>query len=292
MIYDDEDDEHHVVASSSYLPDDDSYDDTGAAPLPVDPAPQDPLPPTDTGGADEDPPAPPPPPGDDTGHGGAPNPPPEPPPTWPAGRTTVDGVSLQQILLDRPDVLRAFYEEFYGSNNDHHSHAWMERVGGNTPEDYANFWYNTSGKLEGYVPSAGPGGSHSALDSGRWPGDHFSTDGIDLDQILRERPDVMKAFYDGFFGPNNDRHSSAWVDRVGGTTAQDYANYWYHNHGIYEGYSQDMAWGSRAAPPPPEPDPIPDPVEPEPEPAEPVLDPADQVTVGESLTDPSQALAI
>jgi hypothetical protein len=53
-----------------------------------------------------------------------------------------------------------------------------------------------------------------------------------------------------------------------------------------------MAWGSRAAPPPPEPDPIPDPVEPEPEPAEPVLDPADQVTVGESLTDPSQALAI
>ncbi len=173
-----------------------------------------------------------------------------PAPTGPVfgGPTTLDGVSLAQILHDRPDVLRAFYDQYYGPENDRHSGAWMDRVGGATPEAYANYWYNTAGKLEGYVPSGTAGEGRAAAQApGPLPGDHVNAAGLDLDQVLRDRPDVLKAYYDDYFGANNDRHSSAWVDRVGGTTAQDYAAYWFDHYGRWEGYAQDQAGAAAPA---------------------------------------------
>jgi hypothetical protein len=72
-------------------------------------------------------------------------------------RTTSDGTPLSQILIDRPDVLRDFYVQYY-EHNDHRSSAWVDRVGGETPEDYANYWYETYGKHGEYSwsPSGGP----------------------------------------------------------------------------------------------------------------------------------------
>lgn len=153
----------------------------------------------------------------------------------PQGRTTSDGIELAKILRDRPDVFQAFFTEYYGPNNDHHSHAWVDRVGGATPEDYANYWYETYGKTGGYAgaPARAP------------------AEAIDYDQLLRDRPDVFQAAFTEYWGPNNDRHSHAWVDRVGGTTPQDYARYWYETYGKSEGYTQRAP----AAPPAPEPDP-------------------------------------
>lgn len=65
---------------------------------------------------------------------------------------TADGIPLSQILSDRPDVFRAFFTEYYGANNDRHSSAWVDRVGGETVEDYANYWYERHGRWEGYAP--------------------------------------------------------------------------------------------------------------------------------------------
>ena len=56
----------------------------------------------------------------------------------------------------------------------------------------------------------------SAITVGSLSTDHFSWDGIDLDQVLRDRPDVLSGYYQDYFGPNNDRHSTAWIHRVGG----------------------------------------------------------------------------
>jgi hypothetical protein len=128
-------------------------------------------------------------------------------------RTTADGIPLAQILHDRPDVFAAYYTEFYGPNNDHHSSAWVDRVGGTTVEDYANYWYETYGKYESIDPA----------------------------RILVDRPDVFRDFYVQYYGPNNDRHSSAWMNRVGGDTPEAYALYWYKTYGVREGYSQAPA---------------------------------------------------
>ncbi len=128
-------------------------------------------------------------------------------------------ISASRILDERPDVLRAFYSEYYGPNNDHHSTAWMKRVGGDTPEAYAKYWYSQSGKYEGY--SQGP---------------TTAGDNVSLEQILQERPDVLRAFYSEYYGPNNDRHSDAWLNRVGGDTPEAYAKYWYEKYGKWEGY--------------------------------------------------------
>lgn len=138
------------------------------------------------------------------------------------GLTTAgDNVSLEKILHDRPDVLRGFYEGFYGPNNDRNSDAWAKRVGGDTPEAYAKYWYEKYGKWEGYAQTEKTASQH-----------------IDVEQLLQERPDVFRAFYTEYYGPHNDRHSSAWVDRVGGDTVQDYAKYWYETYGKSQGYNQ------------------------------------------------------
>lgn len=137
--------------------------------------------------------------------------------------TAQDNVSIQQILSDRPDVLKAYYAEFYGPNNDRHSDAWIKRVGGDTPEAYAKYWYEKFGKWEGYSQT-----------------DKAAAENVNVEQILTDRPDVFRAYYTEFYGPNNDRHSSAWVNRVGGDTIQDYAKYWYVTSGKYEGYTQKM----------------------------------------------------
>lgn len=135
--------------------------------------------------------------------------------------TAGDNVSLQQILIDRPDVLRAYYEAYYGRGNDRNSDAWVKRVGGETAEDYARYWYEKYGRWEGYAQT-----------------DRQAAQAIDIDRLLAERPDVFRAYYEGYYGPGNDRKSNAWAERVGGETLQDYAKYWYVTYGRAEGYSQ------------------------------------------------------
>lgn len=164
----------------------------------------------------------------------------------PSGRTTADGISLQQILHDRSDVFASFFTEFYGPHNDHRSGAWVDRVGGETPEDYANYWYETYGKAAGYAPRsevAAPALDEydPSLDGGR-----TTSDGVSLARILHDRPDVYRAFFTEFYGPNNDHHSHAWTDRVGGATPEDYANYWYETYGKSSGYVPSSAAEGRA----------------------------------------------
>jgi hypothetical protein len=153
-----------------------------------------------------------------------------------------DGVSADQILRDRPDVLKAFYTEFWGPNNDRHSHAWVDRVGGDTPQDYARYWYDKMGGKDVYQPSAHAAAApaEGVPDDGVAVG-RTTIDGIPLSQILHDRPDVFQAFFTEYYGPNNDRHSSAWDDRVGGHTPEDYANFWYNTGGKLEGYVPSTA---------------------------------------------------
>ncbi|MCA2510500.1 MAG: hypothetical protein IM561_08970 [Microcystis sp. M60BS1] len=69
----------------------------------------------------------------------------------PSGRLTSNGFDLTQLMRDRPDVYRAFFTEYNNPrSNDKNSTAWINRVGGNDPYSYANYWYNTYGRNEGY----------------------------------------------------------------------------------------------------------------------------------------------
>ncbi|MCR5879144.1 hypothetical protein [Phenylobacterium sp. J367] len=137
------------------------------------------------------------------------------------GETTAqDTISAERILAERPDVLRAYYEAYY-ANNDKNSDAWSKRVGGETAEDYARYWYEKYGRWEGYSQS-----------------DKAAAEAIDVTRLLDERPDVFRAYYEEFYGENNDRKSNAWIDRVGGDTVEDYAKYWYVTYGQKQGYSQ------------------------------------------------------
>lgn len=174
------------------------------------------------------------------------------------GRTTREGISLDQILHDRPDVFAAYFREFHSPNNDHHSDAWAIRIGGETIQDYANYWYEQHGRWEGYgsrgdgtagapVEDAAPRFLPGIEETGR-----LTSDGIPLSQILTDRPDVFRAFFTEFYGRNNDHNSSAWVDRVGGATVEDYANYWYERHGKWGEYvprAPDPVAGVDEAPP-------------------------------------------
>lgn len=171
-----------------------------------------------------------------------------------AGRTTRDGIPLEQILRDRPDVFRAYYEQFHGAANDRHSDAWATRVGGSTLEDYANYWYEQHGRWEGYGQSGG-GGAAAPLEDGGFtllPGvvetGRTTVEGHLISQILSERPDVFRAFFTEFYGPNNDHKSTAWVDRVGGVTPEDYANYWWETYGRVSGWKPGQASGGAGAP--------------------------------------------
>lgn len=135
--------------------------------------------------------------------------------------TSQDNVSIERLLAERPDVLRGFYDAYYGEGNDRHSTAWMKRVGGDTPEDYARYWYDRYGKWEGYSQS-----------------ERAAHANIDVERLLTDRPDVYKAFFEQFNGEANDKKSTAWIDRVGGDTVQDYAKYWYSKYGEAQGYNQ------------------------------------------------------
>jgi len=158
--------------------------------------------------------------------------------TTASGRTTAGGLDLDQILKDRPDVFQAYWTEFYGAANDRNSTAWDDRIGGETPQDYANYWYEKYGRFEGYTQAG-----------------HAPAEDIDLDRLLRERPDVFQAYFTEYYGDHNDRHSSAWADRVGGVTVQDYARYWYDHYGRHEGYSQRAPAAPGEPDPPAQPDP-------------------------------------
>jgi hypothetical protein len=141
--------------------------------------------------------------------------------------TAALNVSVQQILDERPDVLAAFNDSM---RHGRHSTAWVEIVGGDRPEAYAKYWYENHGRWEGYAQTP-----------------QAAADNVDIPRLLADRPDVTAAYYAAYYGPNNDRHSSAWADRIGGETLQDYARYWYVNHGRQEGYTQNPA--ALAAPP-------------------------------------------
>lgn len=162
-----------------------------------------------------------------------------------------------RILRDRPDVFAAYYSEFYGAHNDRNSPAWLDRVGGEAAEDYARYWYETYGRYEGYAQD--PARAAAPVEGAGDPALGRTTiDGIPLSNILTDRPDVFRAFFTEYYGANNDRNSDAWIQRVGGATVEDYANYWYNAHGRMEGY---VPAGSRS-PAAPATDPIaaPDPI--------------------------------
>ena len=162
-------------------------------------------------------------------------------------------IDAAQILRERPDVYAAYYAEFYGPLNDRNSHAWIDRVGGTSPEDYARYWYKAYGEASGYTPGDGAGLGAPAEDGA--PAGRTTVDGIPLAKILADRPDVFQAFFTEYYGPGNDRHSHAWVDRVGGTTVEDYANYWYNAYGRVSGYTPSVAAGASEAPASPDPEP-------------------------------------
>ncbi len=164
-------------------------------------------------------------------------------------RTTKDGIPLAQILAERPDVYAGFFTAYFGPDNDHHSSAWLKRVGGDTPEDYANYWYETYGRFGDYHPGGGAAGA--PLEEQAFGG-RTTYDGIPLSQILHDRPDVYRAFFTEYYGPNNDRNSNAWVERVGGATPEDYANYWYEQYGWYQYRPTSPTGGAPADPDPPE----------------------------------------
>ncbi|WP_197424594.1 hypothetical protein, partial [Phenylobacterium sp. CCH12-B4] len=162
-----------------------------------------------------------------------------------------EDIDPAQILRDRPDVYAGFYRDFYGPNNDRNSPAWVDRVGGETPEDYARYWYEAHGRFEGYTPGSGLQGA-PVEGADEAPAGRTTIDGIPLSKILSDRPDVFQAFFTEYYGPNNDRNSDAWVQRVGGSTVEDYANYWYNAHGKVGGYVPSGSGAAR--------DPAPDPV--------------------------------
>lgn len=151
-----------------------------------------------------------------------------------------EGDFAAQILRERPDVYAAYYREFYSALNDRHSPAWVDRVGGETPEDYARYWYKTYGEREGYTPGESAGAS-AALEEGAAPVGRTTYDGVPIARILADRPDVFQAFFTEYYGAGNDRHSDAWAQRVGGNTVEDYADYWYKAHGKAEGYRPSVS---------------------------------------------------
>ncbi len=165
---------------------------------------------------------------------------------------STEGIDPARILMDRPDVFQGFFDAYYGPNNDHRSHAWADRVGEATPEAYALYWYKTYAFWEDYRVSSDEAGHDPAritalLDPAG--AERTTADGVPLNQILADRPDVFQAFYREYFGPGVDHHSSAWDNRVGGGTPQDYANYWYEAYGKAQGYAPEVAASAPAEPP-------------------------------------------
>lgn len=213
-------------------------------------------------------------------------------PAAPAGLVTSDGIEIAQILRDRPDVFAAFFTEYYGAGNDRHSDAWANRVGGATVEAYAGYWYETYGKYGGYVAGSSGGAYNAPVEESELVFTGRTTfNGIPLSQILHDRPDVYRAFFTEYYGANNDRHSDAWQNRVGGATVEDYANYWYERYGKYGAYQPSTP----SSPSVPEPTPEPVPTDPDTTAPPEVMDlgePADDaaLTVGQALADPSQSL--
>lgn len=145
-------------------------------------------------------------------------------------------------------MFAAYYSEFYGASNDRHSSAWLDRVGGESAVDYARYWYEAHGRYEGYTQASAGAAAPVEGVGDPVPG-RTTIDGIPLSRILSDRPDVFQAYFTEYYGANNDRNSDAWVQRVGGATVEDYANYWYNAHGRMEGYAPS-GLGSPAAPDP------------------------------------------
>lgn len=168
---------------------------------------------------------------------------------WEGYASSGEAVDLQRLLHERPDVMKSYYDGFYESGFDRKPDAWIARVGGASLDDYAKYWFDRHGKWEGYSQS--PTGER-----------------LSVEQLLHDRPDVLRAFYQEYYEHGAFKHAAEWSLRIGGNTPEDYAKYWYDRHGKWEGYSQPAP----AEPAPePEPDPVP-PHEPAPE-EEPPLEP-------------------
>lgn len=180
---------------------------------------------------------------------------------WEGYASPQEGVDLERLLHERPDVMKSYYEGFYETGFDRKPDAWVARVGGASLDDYAKYWFDRHGKWEGYSQS--PTGER-----------------LSVEQLLHDRPDVLRAFYQEYYEQGAFKHAAEWNLRIGGATPEDYAKYWYDRHGKWEGYVQVQ--------PEPEPEPEPEPIpEDEPpldlEPQDPEPAPADDAGPPEEL---------
>ena len=145
-------------------------------------------------------------------------------------RTPGEGVDLGRLLQERPDVIASYYTGFYEAGNDRKPEGWIAQVGGASLEDYGKYWYDRHGKWEGYTQSEG--------------GERLSAA-----QVLQDRPDVLRAFYTEYYENGAFRKPDEWISRMGGKAPEDYAKYWYDQHGKWEGYSQFVAPAHEEPPP-------------------------------------------
>lgn len=154
-----------------------------------------------------------------------------------------DGTSMDAILRAHPDVYSAFFNEFNGPNNDKNSTAWQNRVGGETPENYAQYWYDSMGGKANGAPVTGtttppPAGNPGTTDPAGSPdggvgigGTTGATTGSKLDAlnqaIARAKLAVMgrglnwdnysnlfTPFYQDIYNeiPDSDTNPEAWFD--------------------------------------------------------------------------------
>lgn len=176
-------------------------------------------------------------------------------------------ISVDRILAERQDVLNAYFQGWFKTQgHEHLRDEWVGKVGGSTPEAYARYWYDNHGRFDGYSQ-----------------GQITAAENISLDQLVRDRPDVVEAYVRDFqANHHHGKPEPVWTSKVGGEGLHDYARYWFNNHGRYEGYNQ--------RPPAPavadEPEAAPfDPNPPEP----PVIDPAAEVPADAAAVTPPLA---
>ena len=93
-------------------------------------------------------------------------------------------IQASRILTDRPDVLQAYYKEYY-THDEGHAAGWAAKIGGVTAEAYATYWYNNNGKYEGYAQGATTAQDNVSLD--RIPGRPARRAARLLQGILHER---------------------------------------------------------------------------------------------------------
>ncbi len=131
-----------------------------------------------------------------------------------------DSILVSRILAERPDVLNAYFVEHIRHDGRQHE-GWVKQIGGSdSAEGYARYWYERNGRFEGYNQ-----------------GQTTAGDNIDIGRLLAERPDVFHAYQRDYLDHKGWK-SHEWKEVLGGNSAEDYAKYWFRNHGQHEGYNQ------------------------------------------------------